>query len=32
MGRFDQARAEHRLVNRDLPEDALSLAALARET
>jgi tetratricopeptide (TPR) repeat protein len=30
MGRFDEARAWHRLVLRDLPEDALSLAALAR--
>jgi tetratricopeptide (TPR) repeat protein len=30
MGRFDEARAWHRLVLRDLPDDALSLAALAR--
>jgi tetratricopeptide (TPR) repeat protein len=30
MGRFDEARAWHRLVLRDAPDDALSLAALAR--
>jgi tetratricopeptide (TPR) repeat protein len=30
MGRFDEARAWHRLVLRDVPDDALSLAALAR--
>jgi tetratricopeptide (TPR) repeat protein len=30
MGRFDEARAWHRLVLRDIPEDALSRAALAR--
>jgi tetratricopeptide (TPR) repeat protein len=30
MGRFDEARAWHRLVLRDSPGDALSLAALAR--
>ena len=30
MGRFDDARAWHRLVLRDVPDDALSLAALAR--
>jgi hypothetical protein len=28
MGRFDEARAWHRLVLRDFPDDALSLAAL----
>jgi len=32
MGRFDEARAWHRLVLRDVPDDALSLAALARLT
>jgi hypothetical protein len=30
MGRFDEARAWHRLVLRDVPDDALSLADLAR--
>jgi tetratricopeptide (TPR) repeat protein len=30
MGRFDEARAWHRLVLRDVPDDALSLAALKR--
>jgi tetratricopeptide (TPR) repeat protein len=30
MGRFDEARAWHRLVLRDVPDDPLSLAALAR--
>jgi tetratricopeptide (TPR) repeat protein len=30
MGRFDEARAWHRLVLRDFPENALSLAALER--
>jgi tetratricopeptide (TPR) repeat protein len=30
MGRFDEARAWHRLVLRDVPDDALSLAALGR--
>jgi tetratricopeptide (TPR) repeat protein len=30
MGRFDEAQAWHRLVLRDVPDDALSLAALAR--
>ena len=30
MGRFDEARAWHRLVLRDQPDDALSLAALGR--
>jgi tetratricopeptide (TPR) repeat protein len=30
MGRFDEARAWHRLVLRDVPDDALSLATLAR--
>jgi hypothetical protein len=30
MGRFDEARAWHRLVLRDVPHDALSLDALAR--
>lgn len=30
LGRFDEARAWHRLVLRDIPDDALSLAALAR--
>ena len=30
MGRFDEARAWHRLALRDVPKDALSLAALAR--
>jgi tetratricopeptide (TPR) repeat protein len=30
MGRLDEARAWHRLVLRDVPDDALSLAALAR--
>jgi tetratricopeptide (TPR) repeat protein len=30
MGRLDEARAWHRLVLRDLPDDPLSLAALAR--
>jgi tetratricopeptide (TPR) repeat protein len=30
MGRFDEARAWHRLVLRDIPDDALSRAALAR--
>ena len=30
MGRFDEARAWHRLVLRDVPDDAQSLAALAR--
>ena len=30
MGRSDEARAWHRLVLRDFPDDALSLAALAR--
>ena len=30
MGRFDEARAWHRLVLRDVPDDRLSLAALAR--
>jgi tetratricopeptide (TPR) repeat protein len=30
MGRFDEARAWHRLVLRDVANDALSLAALAR--
>ena len=30
MGRFDEARAWHRLVLRDLPGNALSLAALER--
>ena len=30
MGRFDEARAWHRLVLRDLPENAVSLAALDR--
>jgi tetratricopeptide (TPR) repeat protein len=30
MGRFDEARAWHRLVLRDIPKDAQSLAALAR--
>jgi tetratricopeptide (TPR) repeat protein len=30
MGRFDEARAWHRLVLRDVADDALSLAALAR--
>jgi len=30
MGRFDEARAWHHLVLRDLPEDPLSLATLAR--
>jgi len=30
MGRFDEARAWHWLVLRDVPDDALSLAALAR--
>jgi hypothetical protein len=29
-GRFDEARAWHRLVLRDVPIDAPSLAALAR--
>ncbi len=32
MGWFDEARAWHRLVLRDVPDDALSLAALARLT
>jgi tetratricopeptide (TPR) repeat protein len=32
MGRFDEARAWHRLVLRDRPQNALSLAALARLT
>ncbi len=30
LGRFDEAQAWHRLVLRDVPDDALSLAALAR--
>jgi tetratricopeptide (TPR) repeat protein len=30
MGRFDEARAWHRLVLRDVPDDVHSLAALAR--
>jgi tetratricopeptide (TPR) repeat protein len=30
MGRFDEARAWHRLVLRDAPDDVVSLAALAR--
>ncbi|HEX3450792.1 MAG TPA: tetratricopeptide repeat protein, partial [Isosphaeraceae bacterium] len=30
LGRFDEARAWHRLVLRDFPDDAHSLAALAR--
>jgi tetratricopeptide (TPR) repeat protein len=30
MGRYDEARAWHRLVLRDVPDDAISLAALAR--
>ena len=30
MGRFDEARAWHRLVLRDQPDNALSLAALER--
>jgi len=30
MGRFDEARAWHRVVLRDSPDDALSLAALKR--
>jgi tetratricopeptide (TPR) repeat protein len=30
MGRFDEARAWHRLVLSDNPNDSLSLAALAR--
>jgi len=30
MGRFDEARAWHRLVLRDVPDNVLSLAALAR--
>ena len=30
MGRLDEARAWHRLVVRDFPDDALSLAALER--
>jgi tetratricopeptide (TPR) repeat protein len=30
MGRIDEARAWHRLVLHDVPDDALSLAALAR--
>jgi len=30
MGRFDEARAWHRPVLRDVPDDAPSLAALAR--
>jgi tetratricopeptide (TPR) repeat protein len=30
MGRFDEARAWHRLVLRDAPDDSLSRAALAR--
>ncbi len=30
LGRYDEARAWHRLVLRDNPDDALSLAALAR--
>jgi tetratricopeptide (TPR) repeat protein len=30
MGRFDEARAWHRLVLGDVPDDVLSLAALAR--
>jgi tetratricopeptide (TPR) repeat protein len=30
MGRFDEARAWHRLVLRDVPDQPLSLAALAR--
>jgi len=30
MGRFDEARAWHRLVLRDVPDDPLSLATLAR--
>ncbi len=30
MGRFDEARAWHRLVLGDVPDEALSLAALAR--
>jgi hypothetical protein len=30
MGRFDEARAWHRLVLQDSPDDSLSLAALAR--
>ena len=30
MGRLDEARAWHRLVLRDVPDDAPSLAALAR--
>jgi tetratricopeptide (TPR) repeat protein len=30
MGRFDEARAWHRLVLRDVPDDVLSHAALAR--
>jgi tetratricopeptide (TPR) repeat protein len=30
VGRFDEARAWHRLVLRDVPDDALSLAALTR--
>ena len=30
LGRFDEARAWHRLVLRDVPDDALSLAALER--
>jgi tetratricopeptide (TPR) repeat protein len=30
MGRFDEARAWHRLVLRDIPDDAQSRAALAR--
>ena len=30
MGRFDEARAWHRLVLRDSPDNALSLAALER--
>jgi tetratricopeptide (TPR) repeat protein len=30
MGRFDEARAWHRLVLRDRPDDVLSLAALGR--
>jgi len=30
MGRYDEARAWHRLVLRDYPDNALSLAALGR--
>jgi hypothetical protein len=30
MGRYDEARAWHRLVLRDSPDNALSLAALKR--